>query len=111
MGSRKDKKAKGRLRIVDLLKQHRPKLILALTFDGRPINIPETLEWLNMKILRSENLGVSLVAMILVAAIIATLLGTSTVFYHSEWLALTGLALFVLAGMPVLRALMGTGTV
>ena len=62
-----------------------------------------------MKILRSENLGVSLVAMILVAAIIATLLGTSTVFYHSEWLALTGLAFFVLAGMPVLRALMGPG--
>ncbi len=60
-----------------------------------------------MKILRSENLGLSVVAMTVVAAIIATLLGTSTIFYHSEWLALTGLALFVLAGMPALRAVTG----
>ena len=60
-----------------------------------------------MKILRLENLGFSVLAMTLVAAIIATLLGTSTIFYRSEWLALTGLALFVLAGMPALRALTG----
>ena len=60
-----------------------------------------------MNILRSANLGFSVVAMTLVAAIIATLLGTSTIFYHSEWLALTGVALFVLAGMPALRALTG----
>src|SRR5436190_1156223 len=60
-----------------------------------------------MNILRSANLGFSVVAMTLVAAIIATLLGTSTIFYYSEWLALTGVALFVLAGMPALRALTG----
>ncbi len=60
-----------------------------------------------MKILHSENPGFSVVAMTVVAAIITTLLSTSTIFYHSEWLALTGLALFVLAGIPALRALMG----
>ena len=60
-----------------------------------------------MKILRSKNLGFSVVSMTVVAAIIMTLLSTSTIFYHSEWLALTGLALFALAGMPALRALTG----
>ena len=61
-----------------------------------------------MKILRSKNLGFSLVAMTVVAAIILTLLSTSTIFYHSEWLALTGLALFVLAGLPALRGIART---
>ena len=60
-----------------------------------------------MKLLRSRSLGLCLLAMVLVLAIIATLLGASTAFQNSGWLILMGLALFVLAGMPSLRDLMG----
>jgi len=63
-----------------------------------------------MKRFRWESVGLSVLSMILVLAIVGVVLGASTVFYHSEWLALTGLALFVLAALPAFRDLIGSSS-